>query len=325
MTQLRPPQCRGSRLLGVGAYRPRTVVTNTELCARIDSTPDWIESRSGIVTRGFAAPDETLVTMAAAAGAAALAAAGLRRVDCVLVSSTSDLVQVPPLSSRVAAELGLAGAGGFDVAAACAGFCHAIGVASDMVARGGAEHVLVVGVERMTDIVAATDRSTAFLFADGAGAAVVGPADAPGIGPTVRGIDIGSTAALGMTSPWPGTNSAPVLVMDGRRVFRWAVEDGVPACRAALAAAGVDVADLAAFVPHQANLRIIDVLAARLALPDSVIVAREVVHTGNTSAASVPLALAALLRDGALRTGDPVLLFGFGAGLNHAAQVVLAP
>lgn len=312
---------RGSRLLGVGAYRPRRVVTNDELCARIDSTPDWIERKSGIRTRGFASDDETLEMMAAAAGSKALAAAGLTvgDVDCLLVATTSDLVQVPQLSARVARELGLTGAGGFDVLAACAGFCHAVGVAGDMVSLGQAEYVLVIGVERMTDIVGPEDRTTAFLFADGAGAAVVGPSSAVGIGPTVRGIDIGSTAALGMTSSYPAT-----LVMDGRRVFRWAVDDGLPACRRALELAGVGVGDLAAFVPHQANLRIIDGLATKLGLPNHVLVTQDVVHTGNTSAASVPLALAGLAGD-MVRTGDPALLFGFGAGLNYAAQVVLLP
>jgi 3-oxoacyl-(acyl-carrier-protein) synthase III len=297
-------------------------VANAELCARIDSTPDWIESRSGIVSRGFADADETLEVMAAAAGTRALAAAGLAPgdVDCLLVATTSDRVQVPQLSARVARELGLPRAGGFDVLAACAGFCHGIGVAGDLVALGSADHVLVVGVERMTDIVGPDDRTTAFLFADGAGAAVVGPSPTPGIGPTVRGIDIASTAALGMTD-----EPTPVLSMDGRRVFRWAVEEGVPACRRALDAAGVDVDDLAAFVPHQANLRIVDVLATRLALPARVVVARDVVDTGNTSAASVPLALARLLADGAVPSGAPALLFGFGAGLNYAGQVVLLP
>jgi 3-oxoacyl-(acyl-carrier-protein) synthase III len=297
-------------------------VGNAELCGRIDSTPDWIESRSGILSRRFASADETLEVMAAVAGVEALASAGLasERVDCLLVATTSDLVQVPQLSARVAREMGLAGVGGFDVLAACAGFCHAVGVAGDMVALGRADHVLVVGVERMTDIVGPTDRTTAFLFADGAGAAVIGPSATAAIGPVVRGIDIGSTGALGMTD-----EPRPVLLMDGRRVFRWAVDEGVPACRRALELAGMDVGDLAAFVPHQANLRIIDVLAARLGVPDSVVVARDVVHAGNTSAASVPLALAGLLRDGAVRSGDPVLLFGFGAGLNYAAQVVLVP
>lgn len=319
---MRMPGCRGSRLLGIGAYRPRRVVTNAELCERVDSTPDWIESRSGIRSRRFASPDETLERMAAAAGAKALAAAGLApdRVDCLLVATTSDLVQVPQLSARVARELGLTAAGGFDVLAACAGFCHGVGVAGDMVSLGRADHVLVIGVERMTDIVGPTDRTTAFLFADGAGAAVIGPSAIAGIGPVVRGIDIASTDALGMTDDQP-----PVLAMDGRRVFRWAVDEGVPACRRALELAGMTAGELVAFVPHQANLRIIDVLAAKLGLPAGVIVARDVVHAGNTSAASVPLALAGLLEDGAVRSDDPVLLFGFGAGLNHAAEVVLVP
>jgi 3-oxoacyl-(acyl-carrier-protein) synthase III len=307
-------------------------VSNTEVCTRIDSTAEWIESRSGITSRRFAAPDETLVTMAAAAGGKALADARVTvdRLDCVIVASMSNLVQTPPLSVAVVHELGATGSAGFDVSAACAGFCHAIAVAGDMVCAGDAGHVLVVGVERMTDIVDPADRGIAFLFADGAGAVLVGPSASPGIGPAVRGADGDSLHALRMTNSWQEfradpTLDPPMMTMDGRRVFRWAVDTVVPACRRMVDAAGITPSDLAAFVPHQANLRMTEVMVDRLGLPDSVAVARDVTTSGNTSAASIPLAMERLLSSGEVAGGAPALLVGFGAGLNFAGQVALLP
>lgn len=308
------------------------MVSNDEVCSRIDSTAEWIESRSGITSRRFAAPDETLVAMAAAAGGRALADAGVTvdRLDCVIVASMSNLVQTPPLAVAVAHELAATGSAGFDISAACAGFCHAVAVAGHMVCAGEATHVLVVGVERMTDIVDPADRGIAFLFADGAGAVLVGPSTSPGIGPTIRGADGDSLHALRMTASWHDfradpTLDPPTMTMDGRRVFRWAVETVVPACRRMLDAAGLRPSDLAAFVPHQANLRMTEVMVDRLALPDSVTVARDVTTSGNTSAASIPLAIERLLTTGRVARGEPALLVGFGAGLNFAGQVALLP
>ncbi|MEU8471248.1 beta-ketoacyl-ACP synthase III [Streptomyces sp. NPDC029006] len=328
--RLRTPEHRYSRILGVGAYRPRRVVTNAEICTRIDSTEEWIESRSGIVTRHFAAPDETLAVMAASAGAEALAHAGLEpdRLDCVLVASMSNLLQTPPVSVAVAHALGAHRAGAFDLSAACAGFCHALAVAGDLVSSGGAAHVLVVGAERMTDIVDPEDRTIAFLFADGAGAVVVGPSDEPGIAPAVRGADGSYAGALRMDGAWAGAGPdrpRPYMRMDGRGVFRWAVSQIVPAGQQAMAQAGVDAARLAAFIPHQANLRMIEVMADRLGLPADVAVATDVCRSGNTSSASIPLAMERLLSEGTVRSGDPALLVGFGAGLNYAGQVALLP
>lgn len=322
----------GSAMIGLGVCRPHRVVDNGEICTRIDSTEEWIVQRSGIHTRGHAGERETLCRLAAEAGAKALSAAGIRadQVGCVVVASMSNLVQTPPLAIQVAHALGAVGAGGFDLSAACAGFCHALGLAGNMVCAGDAEYVLVIGAERMTDIVSPTDRSIAFLFADGAGAVVVGPSDEPGIGPTVRGADGNSLDALRMTNSWDGfradpSTAPPYMIMDGRRVFRWAVAEVVPAARRALAAAGLTTADLAAFIPHQANLRMIELLAERLDLPDSVVVADDVVRSGNTSTASVPLAIDRLRADGRVRAGEPALLITFGAGLNYAGQVALLP
>jgi 3-oxoacyl-(acyl-carrier-protein) synthase III len=322
-----------STILGVGGYRPRRVVANAELCRRIDSTEEWIESHSGIRERRFAAPDETLPAMAAAAAGKALAHAGVlpAAVDLLLVASMSNLVQTPPLAAVVAHDLGAEQAAAMDLSAACAGFCHALAVASDAVRAGSARHVLVIGAERMTDIVDPGDRTIAFLFADGAGAVVVGPSDTPGIGPVVRRADGAFAGALRMTAGWddfvadPAAVGRPWMRMDGRRVFRWAMDEVAPAARRALADAGVTAAELGAFVPHQANLRMIDLMAERLGLTGRTEVARDVVLSGNTSAASVPLALEAMLDSGRVRGGETALLLGFGAGLNFAGQVVVLP
>jgi len=322
----------GSAIVGLGVCRPRRAVSNSEICAHIDSTEEWIERRSGIVTRFHADEQETLCHLAGAAGAKALASAGIQaaQLSCVIVASMSNVVQTPPLAIAVAHSLGATAAGGFDVSAACAGFCHALGLAGNMVSAGDAEYVLVVGAERMTDIVSPSDRSIAFLFGDGAGAVVVGRSASTGIGPTVRGADGNTLNALRMTNSWAAfrtdpTTAAPYMVMEGQRVFRWAVAEIVPAAQRAIAAAGLTPADLAAFIPHQANLRMIELLADRLGLPDSVVVADDVVRSGNTSAASVPLAMEHLLSSGAVGSGDPALLIAFGAGLNYAGQVVLLP
>lgn len=318
--------------MAVGAYRPRRVVSNAEICARIDSTADWIEGRSGIRSRRYAAADETLSAMAVAAAGKALSEAGIPpdRLGAVVLASMSNLVQTPPLAATVAHQVGAVAAGVFDVSGACAGFCHALAIAGDMVRTGSADHVLVVATERMTDIVDPVDRTIAFLFADGAGAVVVGPSEQPGLGPAVRGANGDMAAALRMTGSWAAfrddpTSPPPVMRMDGRRIFRWAVDEVVPAARRALDLAGLRPAELAAFVPHQANARIIDLMAERIGLPASVAVARDVVTAGNTSAASVPLALSGLREAGMARSGGHALLVGFGAGLNYAAQVVTLP
>ncbi|TQJ00515.1 3-oxoacyl-[acyl-carrier-protein] synthase-3/beta-ketoacyl ACP synthase [Amycolatopsis cihanbeyliensis] len=323
---------RSSRIMGLGTYRPHREVSNTELCEAIDSTEEWIETRSGIIHRRFAGPAETLRAMATSAGRAALAHAGLaaEQVDCVVLATLTNLVQTPPGAFAVARDLGAVHAAGFDLSGACAGFCQALAVASDAVCLGNAEYVLVIGAERMTDVVDPSDRTVAFMFADGAGAVVVGPSERPGIGPVVRGSDTSGWAAVWMSSSWTDfaddpAAGRPSLQMDGRKVFRWAVDSVVPAARCAVERAGIGLAELSAFIPHQANLRIVDLIADRLELPSQVAVARDAAHSGNTSAASVPLAMDRLMRDGGVAPGDAALLMGFGAGLNYAGQVVLLP
>ena len=320
-----------ARILGLGTYRPARVVTNSEICRRIDSSDEWIRARSGIRTRRVAGPAEPLLDMAAYAAGKALADSGVLpdQVGCVLVATSTYLMQTPPAAPQVAHRLGIAGAGAFDVAAGCAGFCYGLALAADMIRAGSAGYVVVIGVERMSDCVDPTDRSTAFIFGDGAGAVVVGPSETPGIGPVAWGSD-GSGAELIRQEPTfyelhEDRTVWPAIRMEGMEVFRWASFRMARVARAALDAAGVAAADLDAFIPHQANLRITEAMTRALKLPEHVLVARDIVEAGNTSAASVPLAMETMLASGEVRGGGTALLIAFGAGLTYAAQVVRLP
>ncbi|RKN16603.1 ketoacyl-ACP synthase III [Micromonospora musae] len=321
----------GARILGVGAYRPARVVPNSAICEPIQSSDEWIQRRSGIVSRRFAGPDETVIEMGVAAGRQALDRGGVpaEEVDTVLVASMSYLYQSPPAGPQVAHGVGATRAAALDVGAACAGFCHALAVADSLVRAATARHVLVVGTERMSDIIDPTDRSTAFLFGDAAGAVVVGPAERPGIGPTVWGSDGAKSGLIGHQDSWLAAREKPdywpTMRMAGREVFRWAIEEVAELAGQAVAEAGIQVADLAAFIPHQANLRIIDRLAAELGLPESVVVARDVATAGNTSAASIPLAMDTLLYGGGEAPAGTALIVGFGSGLSYSAMVVDLP
>ncbi|MEU5956300.1 beta-ketoacyl-ACP synthase 3 [Streptomyces sp. NPDC047525] len=326
-------EARGSRILGIGVYRPRRVVGNDEAADRTGRTAEWIVRRTGILERRYASPDETVAGMAVDAATKALADAGVTaaEIDMVLVASMSDLRQSPGPAPEVAHRIG-SRAAAMDLNAACAGFSYGIGLAASMVRDGTARHVLLIGSERMTDIVDPHDPGAAFLFADGAGAVVIGPAPAgeEGIGPVVWGSDGGRGELIAHDATWtqyrdtPGA-AWPAMRMAGPEVFRWAIEDMPETARKAAAAAGVALDDLDAFVPHQANLRIIDTLAERLELPPDVAVGRDVVHSGNTSSASIPLAVSRLRELGAVGGGATALFIGFGAGLTWAAQVVTLP
>lgn len=320
-----PTTARFSRLYGVGGYRPEQVVTNDEICRRIDSTDEWIVRRTGIRTRRLAGLGETLASMAASAASKALVSAGItaHQIEAVLVATMSHLRQAPSLAVEVAQRLGTT-APAMDVSAACAGFCSALGLADSMVRAGSASRVLVIGAERMSDIVDPTDRGCAFIFSDGAGAVVVGPSATPGIGPASWGCEPDGLTAITTDADWGGSQR-PYLRMAGQQVFRWATTAMVKAANSALAAAGVSAADLKAFIPHQANLRITEKLAAALSLPPEVVLATDIVDQGNTSAASIPLAMEQLLASGRAVRGDLALLLGFGAGLTYAGQVVALP
>jgi 3-oxoacyl-[acyl-carrier-protein] synthase-3 len=316
-----PVSSPGARILGVGDYRPVRVMENAELETMVDTNDQWIRERTGIARRHIAAPDETVIDMAAAAGAKALAAAGLTPadIDLVIVATCSHDDRMPGAAPQVAHRLGIPSPGAYDLNAACSGFSYALAQASDAVRAGSATRVLVVGSEKMSSIVDWTDRGTCILFADGAGAVVVGPSDEPGIGPVVWGSD-GSRGDM-LTC----TGDDPFIRMEGAAVFRWATTSLAPVVREACARAGIEVTDLQVVVFHQANARIIDSLVRALKLTTDVVVAHDVVDSGNTSAASMPLALARVLESGQVESGSLCLLLGFGAGLNYAGQVVVTP
>lgn len=321
----------GSRILGVGAYRPERVVPNAELIEAIDSSDEWIRERSGIISRRFAREDESVVDMAAAAVPGALDMAGMAvdEIDAVIVATVTHPYQTPAAAPMVADRFGLR-CPAFDISAACAGYCHGIALASDMVRGGSATNVLVIGVEKLSDFTDPTDRGTAFIFGDGAGAAIVGRSEASGIGPTVWGSEGDRWQAIQQREAWTGPDRVPAgqqpaIVMQGQAVFRWAVWSMAPVAQQALDAAGVTAADLDAFIPHQANMRIIDAMVKQLGLPADIPVARDIAETANTSAASIPLATERMLREGQAPRGGLALQIGFGAGLSYAAQVVQLP
>ncbi|MGR7023035.1 beta-ketoacyl-ACP synthase III [Geodermatophilus sp. URMC 62] len=311
----------GARILGLGAYRPRRRVTNDELAQVMDTNDEWIRTRVGIVERRWAEKDETLVEMAVAAGGKALAASGLDpdEVDLVVLASASLRDPIPGIGPQVAHRLGIPRPGAFDLNAGCAGFCYALGVVSDAIRAGSARNALVVGVERLTDVTDLADRSTAVIFADGAGAAVVGAAEQPGIGPVVWGSDGDQYNAIEIAA---GTGT---MTMAGQAVYRWATTRLTETLEEAMEAAGVGPADIDVFAPHQANLRIVESMTRKLGFGEDTVVARDIVHSGNTSAASVPLALTALLESGEARSGDVALVLGYGAGLTFAGQVLTLP
>ena len=315
-------------MLGLGVHRPERVVTNDEICQVLDSSDEWIQTRSGIRTRRYAAEGETLLDMAEAAAQRALEAAGVAGSELgTVIVATSTHVQHTPAAAPVLADRLGSRAAAFDVSAGCAGFCHALSVASDLVRGGSSRYVLVVGVERLSTFMDPTDRGTAFIFADGAGAVVVGPADEAGIGPVAWGSDGSQSHVITQSVRCDELDAEHPLVvrMEGTQVFRWAPFAMADVAREAVAGAGLELTDLDAFVPHQANLRITETLARNLKLPEGIAIARDVQDSGNTSAASVPLAIDAMLRDGDARPGDTALLIAFGAGLSYAAQVVTIP
>ena len=336
MTAITPTPRRFSAVLGLGVHRASRVITNDEVAGPIDSSDEWIRERTGIVTRRWAPENVTIIDMACDAAEQALRHAGISadRLGTVIVSTISHPYQTPSAAVLIADRLGATNAGAFDISAACAGFPYAVGLADGIVSSRQSDYVLVVGVEKLSDFTDPTDRGTAFIFADGAGAFVIGPSDQPGIGPTVWGADGSEFDAITMEPniyqqqeqfAATGTMTKPVLHMQGQKVFKWAVGDMVDVCYRALAAAGVTSADIQLFVPHQANNRITDALVRGLKFPDTVVVARDIVTTGNTSAASIPLALDALVKDGVAKSGDLALMVGFGAGLAYAAQVIRVP
>jgi len=320
-----------TRIYAYGAARGERVVPNDELIGPIDSSDEWIRQRTGIVTRVRAEKTTTAIDLATDAAAEAVQRAGIapEQIDAVLVATVSNPKQTPSVSAIVADRIGATPAAAYDLNAACAGFAYGVAQADALIRAGAAHYAVVVGAEKLSDIVDPADRSISFLLGDGAGAVVIGPSETPGIGPTVWGSDGSKADAVGMNhtltefrdgeAPWP------TLRQEGPTVFRWAVWEMVKVARRALEEAGVSAADLAAFVPHQANMRIIDEFAKQLGLPETVAIGRDIATTGNTSAASIPLATHRLLAEHPELSGGLALQIGFGAGLVFGAQVVVLP
>lgn len=327
----------GSTLLGIGAYRPERVVSNEEICETIDSTSEWIYERSGILNRRFASADESIVMMSTEAARKAVASAGIEPelVDAVILCTSTNWTQVPHAAPQVATNLGRNGIAAFDLTAGCAGFGYGLAVATNMIRGGASRYVVVIGVERMSDGIDFTDRNTSFIFGDGAGAVVVGPAETNDISPVVWGSDGEQGSAISQTKDFKayvdevdsGAEDVrqPFLTMNGSKVFRWAAVQVSKVCAETLETAGVTAEQIQAFVPHQANGRINSAMAKHLGLPDTVAIANDIEQTGNTSAASIPLAMETMLREGQSKQGDVALCIGFGAGLSYAGQVVRLP
>ncbi|RPF37621.1 beta-ketoacyl-ACP synthase III [Streptomyces sp. TLI_185] len=310
----------GSRIAAVGHYQPAKVLTNEDLAGLVDTSDEWITSRVGIRTRHIAGPDEPVDELAAHAAAKALAAAGLAPgdIDLVLVATSTAVDRSPNMAARVAARLGIPSPAAMDVNVVCAGFTHALATADHAVRAGASMRALVIGADKMSDVTDWSDRTTCVLVGDGAGAAVVEAADEPGIGPVLWG----SVPEMGHAVRIEGTPAR--FAQEGQSVYRWATTQLPPIARKACERAGLAPEDLAGVVLHQANLRIIEPLAEKIGAVNAV-VARDVAESGNTSAASIPLAFSKLVEQGAISTGDPVLLFGFGGNLSYAGQVVRCP
>ena len=332
MTTLKQSQgSAGTRILALGAARGDRVVPNDDL-----DRPDRLLRRVDPPAHRHRDPHPRVGRRARPrprrrASREAIAASGIapEQIDLVLVATISNVQQTPSLSAVLADRVGANPAAAYDLNAACAGYTYAIAQADALIRAGAGHYALVVGAEKLSDVVDPADRSISFLLGDGAGAAVIGPSDDPGIGPTVWGSDGSKADAVGMNATLidfrEGRAAWPTLRQEGQTVFRWAVWEMVKVARKALEAAGVEPSDLALFVPHQANMRIIDEFAKQLGLPDSVVVARDIATTGNTSAASIPLATHRALQEHPELSGGLSLQIGFGAGLVFGAQVVRLP
>lgn len=319
-----PKASAGAKIVGLGHYRPDRVVTNDDLAQTLDTNDEWIRTRVGIQERRFAGPGETVASMGAAAGKSALAEAGLSPadIDTVIVATCTLEAQIPHASTQIASLMGIHAPGSFDVNAACAGFCYGLAVAAQSVRSGNSRNVLLVGSERLTSWIDPTDRGNAIIFADGAGAAVVTGSDTEQIGPVAWGCAEDHTATIGI----PDRNGW--IYQEGQTVFRWASTAIAPVAIRAAEAAGVPLDRIDVLACHQANLRIVDAIAKRLitagARPDLRVV-RDIVTTGNTSSASIPIGLDRMRAAGEARSGDVVLAVGFGAGLTYAGQVFICP
>jgi 3-oxoacyl-[acyl-carrier-protein] synthase-3 len=320
-----------TRIYSYGAARGDLVVPNDDLIGPIDSSDEWIQQRTGIITRTRASENVLAIDLATDAAIEAIAKSGVApaQIDLVIIATIGNVQQTPSMAAVVAERVGANPAAAYDSNAACAGFSYGVTQADALIRAGAAHYALVIGAEKLSDMVDPADRSISFLLGDGAGAVVIGPSDTPAIGPSVWGSDGSKADAVGMNATLldfrEGRAAWPTLRQEGQTVFRWAVWEMVKVAKQAIEAAGITVDDLAAFVPHQANMRIIDEFAKQLKLPDHVLIGRDIATTGNTSAASIPLATHRLLAEHPELSGGLALQIGFGAGLVFGAQVVVLP
>jgi 3-oxoacyl-[acyl-carrier-protein] synthase-3 len=314
-------------VLGLGSWQPSTIVTNDDLAQRVETNDQWIRDRVGIRSRRIAEKDTLLVDMAADAGALALKDSGLAPtdIDTVIVATCTMPDGIPNAAAQVAHRIGVPAPAAFDVNTACAGFCYGVGIAADLIRAGSAGNTLVIGAEKLSDWMDWDDRSTCIIFADGAGAVVLGPApdeESVGVGPVAWGSAGDLKDAIVINHDTHG------IRQEGQTVFRWATTQIAPVALRAIELAGLEPADIDVFIPHQANLRIVEAVAKRLrkaGAREDMRVADDIVYSGNTSSASIPLALDHMRAQGRVRSGEVVLLVGFGAGLSYAGQVVVIP
>jgi 3-oxoacyl-[acyl-carrier-protein] synthase-3 len=320
---------------GVGSYLPPDVVTNDDLSRRLDTSDAWIRSRTGIAERRVVAPGTATSDLAVEAGLRALKSAGEARADAVVLATTTPDQPCPATAPQVAARLGLGNVAAFDVAAVCSGFLYGLAAAVGLIASGTAERVLLVAADAFTTIIDPGDRTTAVIFADGAGAVVLraGEAHEPGaVGPLVLGSDGGLSRLIevpagGSRQRSTGRPAAPgdaYFKMAGRDTYRHAVERMTAASQQAAGRTGWRTADVDRFAAHQANARILDAVAERLGVPDDRRLTN-IAHVGNTGAASIPLLLSEAAADGRLEPGHKVLLTAFGGGLSWGACTLVWP
>lgn len=317
-------------ITGIGMYLPERRLTNADLERMVDTSDDWIVSRTGIRERRVAAPDQTTSDLAARAGTAALADAGIAAedIDLLIVGTASPDMIFPATACLAQAKLGLTCAA-YDINAACSSFIYGLHAAASHIEAGRARNVLLIGAEAITRHIDFTDRTTCVLFGDGAGAIVLSASEKPGVLSVTLGADGGGADLLGIPAGGATRPSTiercelgeQFLRMNGTEVFKFAVLAIPKAVRQALKESGVSAGDLAWLVPHQANQRILDTVADRLHVPHERVFSNIAV-TGNTSSASIPLALNDLYTSGRLRRTDLVALVGFGAGLTWGAAVV---
>jgi 3-oxoacyl-[acyl-carrier-protein] synthase-3 len=319
------PNVAGTRILGTGSAQPDRIVTNDDLSKIMDTNDEWIRERVGVVERRLIGPDgdTQVVDMGAEAGRRALLDSGVdpSEVDTVIVATCTMPNQIPNAAATVADRVGIKAAGAFDLNAACAGFCYALNTASDLIRGGSASKVLVVGAEKFTDWVEPTDRGNAIIFGDGAGAVVVGPSEETRIGPV-------SWGSAGDLADLIYMRENRYIYQEGQSVFRWATTQVAPIALRALEVAGLKPSDVDVLIPHQANLRIVNAIAKKLrsvGARDDMEVADDITYSGNTSSASIPMALDHMRAAGRVSSGDVLLLVGFGAGLSYGAQVVISP